>query len=411
MIRISMLKPTDYQRELKDLVLNDVGGRVITVKSCRQMGKSLFIQQLLTYKALKSKCTNIYISPTWRQSLECYKGIVKVMKKTGFVKSANSSLCTIEFLNGSEIICLSGEAGDGLRGYTCKGKDAVLVMDEANFLKGDVYDICFPFTNAFNNDIILISTPLLRTGNFYNYYMKGVQNESGFYSLDWAEYTNPFISKDRLEMYRKSLAPQVFQAEYLGQFIDAKSALFGDLERHIDNNPDLGLDNKMGVDWGGQGSGGDNTCISVMNSNHQQVYIEAFNDLNVEDTINRIVEVAIEYNVSRVTYESNSIGAVYGNLLKKKLAAANIVSVPFNTTNDTKRSIIEYMQVCFQNDDITILDDKEFLYELLGYEMQMTPSGKITYNNNPNMVKHDDRVIATAIALYSFKKQNKISYI
>ena len=68
----------------------------------------------------------------------------------------------------------------------------------------------------------------------------------------------------------------------------------------------------------------------------------------------------------------------------------------FETTNDSKRKIIENFAVACQNERVSILDHPLLKLHLSAYEVERTPSGKITYNGSQG--NHDDFCIATGIA-------------
>jgi hypothetical protein len=75
--------------------------------------------------------------------------------------------------------------------------------------------------------------------------------------------------------------------------------------------------------------------------------------------------------------------------------------VEFITTNDSKRKVIEQFIVEVQNRTIQLLDDPEQKVQLAAYQMEKTPSGKITYNAAKGY--HDDIIMATAFALHGMR--------
>ena len=77
--------------------------------------------------------------------------------------------------------------------------------------------------------------------------------------------------------------------------------------------------------------------------------------------------------------------------------------IEFVTTNQSKREIIESLQVECLNGTIQIPNDNKLMLQMVGYEMQKTPNGHITYNNSSDSI-HDDMIISLALALYALKQ-------
>ena len=373
------------------------------VKSKRQVGKSVTCEVLLLYYSInKMGSTSICISPTLNQSRKIFKDIVKTIQNLPIYKSSNATTLEINFYNNSTILLKSGEQQAGLRGYTCSG---CLIFDEATFIPDSVVFECMPFADAHGCPVILTSTPKLKTGVFYDWYKKATECEKGFHYYDINEWdTSILLPPERLEMYRKSVAPQIFRCEYLGEFIDAVSDLFGDVKKLVGTTITPSQNIVAGVDFG-TGNGGDDTSLTIMNDHKEVIKCYAFNDLEPLQTIDFIIDKLIFYNVKKVVLESNSIGKTYISLLKRKISekGLRIQVIEFVTTNQSKREIIESLQVECLNGTIQIPNDNKLMLQMVGYEIQKTPNGHITYNNSSDSI-HDDMIISLALALYALKQ-------
>ena len=370
-------------------------------KSKRQIGKSLTCEVLLLYYSInKAGSTSICISPTLNQSRKIYKEILKGIQNLPVYQSSNSTTLEINLTNGSCIKFKSGEQRDSLRGETVNG---ILILDEAVFIPDDVIFTTLPFVDVAQAPILLTSTPKFRDGVFYEFYTKGENFEDGFHSYNINEYdTSALLSQERLEMYRKSCAPQIFLTEYLGEFCDYSSSVFGNVDKLIGSTISPSKEIVAGVDWG-SGNGGDDTAITVMNEYKQIINVFYFNDKDVIQTIDFIVSKLKEYGVKKCVCEVNSIGSTYLNLLKRRVSNENIKCqiIDFVTTNDSKREIIENLQVNCLNGSIQLINDKKLLLEMVSYQMEKTQSGKITYNGSPGV--NDDIVISISLALNALK--------
>lgn len=369
-------------------------GNIFVVKSRRQCGKSCLAALLLIEYALKYKCISVVVEPTQAQSRRLYKQIVDMMTKTGLVKSANSQLLTIEFTTGSEILFKSAEQKDALRGFTVSG---ILVIDEAAFIPDEIFEILYPTCDANNAPILVISTPLFCSGEFYELYIRGINGDSRVISFDWSKYdTSKYLSKEKLEYYRNTISPLKFKSEYLGEFISEGSYLFGDLNNCV-GEPEGDIV-YAGIDWG-SGNGGDFTVMVGLNKFGCVVKIIAMKDIPPTEQIEILSKhINNTPTLKCVCVEMNSIGRIYYDSLKKNIKV-NIRC--FQTTNDSKRDIIEKLIKAFLTGSITIIGDDELIRELQHYAVEKTKTG-YTYNGQDGV--NDDYVIALALAYDTYDK-------
>lgn len=378
-------------------------------KSKRQVGKSVTCEVLLLYFAInKAGSTSICISPTLNQSRKIYKEILKGIQNLPVYQSSNSTILEINLTNGSCIKFKSGEQRDSLRGETVNG---ILILDEAVFIPDEVIFTTLPFVDVARAPILMTSTPKFRDGVFYEFYTKGKNLEDGFHSYDINEYdTSILLSKEKLEIYRQSVAPIVFQSEYLGNFIDAISTVFGDVEKLCGTTLHNANERTMGIDWSNgaldKGGNPDETAISILNEHKELEFIDSFSDKEVMETIDYIIQKIKEYDVKKVVVEVNSMGATYVNILKKKISSLGIRCqvIEFFTTNDSKREIIENLQVNCMNGTIQLLKNNKLLLQMVSYMSEKTPTGKITYN--ASLGAHDDMIISLALALWGTRRGN-----
>lgn len=367
-------------------------GRLFVCKSKRQVGKSLMACVLLIKFVLERKCVSGVIEPTLSQSRRVFKQIQDMLEGTGLIVNANASLLTMTFRNGSEILFKSAEQRESLRGMTITG---LLVIDEAAFIDDSVTELLFPTVDAHQAPILFISTPLFRNGKFYDLYMDGIAGVNLTQSFDWSKYdTSKFLSNQKLEMYRQSVSPQKFRTDYLGEFLDEGSYIFGDnigkCIKPLSTNPAI----YAGVDWS-SGKDKDDTVITLLDAYGNVCLIDRFNDLEPTAQIEHIIELLNQYpTLKKVQVELNSIGSVYYDMLIKAFSKQGVI-VGFNTTNDSKRTIIEKLIVAFENQRIGIPNDDMLLKELQHYAMEKTKNG-YTYNGADNV--HDDMVLSLAFA-------------
>ena len=210
-------------------------------------------------------------------------------------------------------------------------------------------------------------------------------------------------------MYRQSVSSQIFRSDYLGEFITESSEIFGDLKKLVKGVVHDSRHRTMGIDWstGGLDSGKDpdETALAVMNEFRELEYIEGFSDKDTNQTIDYIISKIVEYNVEKCVVETNSMGRVYIDILKKKIALRGIRCqvVEFTTTNDSKRQIIEDLAVHCNNSTISLIDDKKLFLQMMNFVVKKTPTGKVTYESGSSNI-HDDLCLALAFSLFGQKK-------
>lgn len=392
---------------------------IYVVKSPRQIGKTMIIEQELIRHALNFPYSiSICLSLTISNCRKIYKDIVSGCRESGIIEKNNDSLLQIEFITGSAVIFLSAQQKETLRGYTVRG-GGIFCIDEAAYIPDEIFDITAPYVSVNRADILMTSTPRFKTGTFYDYFMMGLTHVSPrIKSFDLSRYdTSEFLSPEKKEIYRKVMPKNQFRTEILGEFIDEGGNVFNvpdsiflpfEVGRLGYDKTDSYKDLYVGIDWS-NGKGGDYTVISALDEKGIQKGIHYDNDKGPKEQIEQIVDFLTNRlnprKIRRVFAESNSMGAVYIDIIKDRLKNQPFEIESFNTTNASKREIIEELSVDFENSELTLMSNVEQKSELLAYSMEMTKTGLITYNAPYGL--HDDFVIALALANYGRHLDNK----
>lgn len=390
-MRVRYPKLKQWQQDGYDYIANSPNqGKVLVIKAKRQVGKNfLGTAVLLNYCSMGK--INAILEPSLNQCRRVFKQITKALARSGLLASCNGSTLTIEFKNGAEIMFKSAAQGDNLRGDTITG---ILIIDEAAFIEDDIIETVLPTIDANNANLMIISTPLFTSGYFYEEYISDGFNKL---VLDWNKYdTSEFLSATKLEEYRKRLSPNKFKSEYLGQFITENGLLFNNLEGCIGkpSSDDLIY---IGIDFA-TGSGSDYTSIVGINKDGEQVFIDRIKDTPPTKQVEWLANIINKYKVAKILAEKNSIGAVYIDMLKRK------IKVPITnwvTSNKSKKDLVTTLQMALENNQITILEDEKMLDELRKYQAEVNlKTNTVSYNAS---VGNDDDVIALMLAYYAYK--------
>ena len=410
-----------WQADVFNYSTKHTNDKWVVVKAVRQCGKSVLAQLLLIYSSLqKGSSVSLSISPVMAQSRKMFNDVCRIARP--LVKNNNASLLEITFMNDSRILFKSSEQGDSLRGETVKGS-GILVVDEAAFIPDDIfYNILVPTTNVYKSNIFIFSTPKYQQGFFYSLYNRGLHNDPKVVSFDWTNYdTSKYLDEETLEIYRKQMPRNAFEAEYLGMFISGSGAVFTNFKECAGNEQ---LSTKfpvwLSVDWG-SGQGQDYTVITVgqFNNDIDKIVVShqiAFNDKNVQETIAAICDAVKElvkqkFQNINVIVEKNSIGNVYYQILIEELDnyernwndnchwrdEIQVDCITFTTTNKSKERIIKQLIVNFEQKTIVLPNDDALFQELAAYDCHINQNGNPIYGNSSKMAAHDDRVMSLAI--------------
>lgn len=369
-------------------------GKIIIIKAARQRyGKSAFAKaELIRHSLFKSKTKNAYVSPTLKLAVKMYDEICN--ECTDLIKEKNANKLKITFINDSFISLFSAEQGDALRGHTVTG---ILCLDEAVFIKDDVWnELISSWTTVHKPTTLMISTPKYRNGFFYNYYMS---NDSFIKVFDWV--TDYECEMDERTLALKDKMPRAkWHSEFLGLFLEADGSVFGNFNDCIIPSYAEYNDLYWGLDFA-SGVGKDYTVLTALNENGEMAYQWKTNDLQPTDQVNKIVELLNLMGYKKFIAEKNSLGSVYINLLKN----ARIKVTEFNTSNSSKRRIIENLQTALENKKIKIVDNTSLIDQLTFFESAVnSKTNNVSYNAPSG--KNDDEVISLALALEAYNSKN-----
>lgn len=380
-------------------------GHIHCVKAKRQIGKSfIIINELLRISINFEGTTSCCLSPTLNQARKIYKEILKVTDQTGIIRKKNDSLLEIELINDSIIVFKSAEQRESLRGYTFNG---ILCIDEASYISDEVYSIIRPTCDVWQAPILMVSTPKFRMGFFYDTYQMGFLDryKNKITSYDLCKFdTSKLLPKETLELYRQMLPKNMFITEYLGEFLDSESIVFGDFKECVGEEITEYNELYVGIDWG-SGVGSDDTVITALNEHNEQVFLLAFNNKTALQQIDYIAEYLQGYGtkVKHILAECNGLGKPLCDNLKAKIKKIPITE--WSTTNQNKIELINKLQVAFEQKKIQILNDERQIAELGMYEAKVKDNGTVTYNAPSG--GNDDMVMGLMFAMKSKEMKNK----
>ena len=414
-IRCQGFTPYKHQKDVIDELKDAKGtGKRVIVLSSRQKGKSFMIANLLLYYALNNNKVKCFcVSPTLKQSKAIYNTIYDAIENSVILKKANAADFEIRFINGSAIYFKSAEQGEALRGYTAD----FLCIDECCFITDETFYKIAPWADAKQAPVLMVSTPFVKEGFFWNFYNYGLEKQNNTVTINWSdnrykEDIEKILPPEKLEEYRRVLPKNQFKTEYLGEWLDNEGVVFDNFKNCIKSNEINTYEQLfVGIDWA-SGVEADETVISILNSKGEQLYLDGFNNINTTQTIDRLMDVIKPHlhQIVSITPETNSIGKPFTDLLIERLPQSQQHKVQgFTTTNTSKGELVSDLQVAFQQGNITILDEEKQLRQLSVYSAEYNPKTKnVTYNAPRGL--HDDRVMALMLSYRGYKNKQTTGY-
>ena len=402
------LHQADVINELKDAKGT---GKVVTVNSSRQKGKSYLISNLLLYFSINfAKTNNFCVSPTLKQSKAIYRVIMDAIGNSGVVKTKNATDLTITLINGSTINFKSAEQRDALRGFTAD----FLCIDEAAFIPDEIFYLILPWTDAKKAPILMTSTPFVKGGFFFNYFNYGLENTHNTVTINWSDpkykgSIEKILPPEKLAEYKSVLPSNVFKTEYLGEFLDDDGAVFTGMKEILCETAITAKDRLyVGLDFSNQGEN-DYTVISIFNDKGNQVYIKYFNNTSPLGQIVKIVKELepLADQIDIISCELNSIGTPYTDLIKEKSQILSDKVEGFQTSNTSKNAIVLNMQTAIENKNVTLLPDDKEIREFGYFTATYNPKTRnVTYAAPQGL--NDDTVMATLIAYDAYRQGTQV---
>ena len=366
--------------------------RFLVMDAGRRWGKTVTGLNWLLEGACSGPGEYWWVAPVYAQSRMAFRKLVTAARKGGADKafrSVGKKEMRIEMINGAAITFKSADNPETLRGEGLMRA----VIDEAARVQRDAWDeVLRPTVSDTGGKVLFISTPKGKNW-FFEIWTRGQDPLQPEYQ-SWKRTTadNPRVSGEDIEQARRSLPVDVFNQEYLAEFLENQAGVFRNVAACMKSTPSkpipgtryiAGLDLARLTDF---------TVLTILDSSGRQVYIDRFNLLDWAVQKSRVIEAVTRYNKALLLLDSTGIGDPIFDDLKR--AGLNVEGYKF--TNDSKGRLIEALMLAFEKEEIPILDDPTQRHELEIYEYTMNRSGTVSYSAPAGY--HDDCVIALALA-------------
>lgn len=409
---LTLPKPHQKQYELIYAFELNPGVRFVAGACGTKFGKTYGCTTRIVKEAWENQGSlNWWVAPTYDQSVIAMQLVKKLIPDGFYIEYKADRRIIILNPDGTErsqIHFKSGENPDNLRGYAVN----FFIIDEAARIPYQSFVSVMTTVTQTKGRGIVISTPKGR-GWFHTVYQRGMKfTKDGVTPKydspaddPWKEWmaikmptsANPFVDASSIATAKKNLPDDVFQQEYLAEFLDESAGVFRGIAAcvrgTIEPSPIVGDSYVIGVDLARIR---DYTVLTVMSRIRKHVvYQERFNSLAWEVQYLRIKDISARYNTALCVVDSTGIG----DPICETLRSGGVPVEPYKIGGHVaKQQLIEKLRVCIEQGRISFPKIPVLLNELEVYEYNVTESGIIRYSAPDT--EHDDCVISLALATW-----------
>jgi phage FluMu gp28-like protein len=385
------VEPFEYQ---KDFI--DADNRKKVCRAGRQVGKSRCVAWIALHKALMEPPADVIITAeAQRQARELINQIKSELSESPIEHSQwgidRGVQMTIEFDQGSRIIALpTGRSGEKIRSYTAD----MLIVDEAAFVDDDIYyDALEPMTLTTDGDIVLTSTPLGKSGFFYE-----KDQHPEWHRTHVPSSASPLISDAKFEEMKSGRTQRQIQQELLGEFVSSESTFFPTELLKSCSKTNIRRQSPtsyLSVDPAGTGAdravllsiddAGNVFDVEVVNPDSEQPLTDIIDFAEAKHEVNDYEEIRID---------QTGMGQGPVEMLRSRLGRRLVSGVKLKTKN--KQDLYQSLKAELEAGSVTIPATEEFIRELDNIGYSQTRTGMYKFHAQSG---HDDRADALAIAV------------
>ena len=322
-----------------------------------------------------------WVAPTYRNSRPLWRLAERMTAPVADRLRIRRAERTIEFPSGGSISVYSADSPDSIRGEAFD----LVIVDEAAMMDERVwYDVLMPTLADRRGRAMLISTP--RGRNWFWREHERCKHEGAAWHAPSTDNPLPSI-REAAERARELVSDRTYRQEWLAEFVDEAGGVFCGVRacvRVVEPKGPFAL----GVDIGRDE---DYTAVAVFDIGQSAILrVARWRHEDYTRTVQRIAQIAREYQAIEVTVEQNAAGAPVVDYL----ASQDIPVLGATTTASTKRAIVERLAWAIERGEIALPDDDYVLTELEQFSQTRRKDGTYEYSAPAGM--HDVCVMAIA---------------
>lgn len=323
----------------------------------------------------------------------------------------NNSEMYITFPNGSVLYILGADNPDSMRGPNPKG----VILDEYDDMKPEVWSgIIQPIMTASPNSWTWFTgTPKGMRDLFKKrqYALeKMAQGSTDWYTTLLKASESGIISDAALEEAKMTTTESFFKQEYECEFLDGAGAYFKGIDACVykPSGEDLKIHPKkrynVGIDWA---KVNDYTVLTAVDLSNFKVHPqERFNQIDYNLQKARAEAYYLRYNKAKVVMDSTGVGEPLYDDLYPRVKGIE----PYHFTEQSRKDLLDNLQILIAQQKIKIPDDETLLNELKSFQYILSERAgtggtsryrvKIGVPDN----QHDDCVFSLALACWNLPK-------
>jgi hypothetical protein len=215
-------KRLQFEPDERQIEVLQSGAKRGILNCTRQWGKSTIAAAMAVHRAYTRKgCVVLVASPSGRQSAELVEKAGVMLETMGIARRGDGhNEISLQLPNGSRIVGLPENAGK-VRGFSAV---TLLLIDEAAQVEDSMYKALRPMLAVSDGDLWLMSTPYGKRGFFYESWEHG---GPGWLRVSVKATECPRIKAAYLEEERREIGAAWFRQEYMGEFVDNGTLVFG----------------------------------------------------------------------------------------------------------------------------------------------------------------------------------------
>ena len=388
-------KPRIYQIPI--LKAFDKGCKRAVIVWNRRSGKDKTILQIVIKEMLKKVGTYYYIFPTYSQGRKIlWDGIdksgmrfIEHFPKELISGIPNETEMRIELVNGSAFQIIGVDKIDNIVGTNPIG----CVFSEYPLQKPKGWDFIRPILAENGGWAIFDFTP--RGMNHGWKILQQAKSEGWFWQVLTVEDTQA-IPADVLEAEKRTMPQALFEQEYYCKFIEGAGQFFKRIDENIwsgELSYDLGHIYRLGVDLAKYQDWTVITPIDLTET-FKIGKQERFNQIDYNLQKSRIEATCRKYGLAQSRIDSTGVGEP----INDDLVARGLPIEPFHFTEQSRKDLLNNLQIKLAQDMIKIPDDEILISELKSFQYSLAENGKLKIGVPEGL--HDDCVMSLALAVW-----------
>lgn len=377
----------------------------------RRSGKTLgAVYMTIEYLTTHPDTVGWWVAPTFTLTRKGMRETIRFLRigQKHLVAGVNRSERRIEFTNGSFLEFRSAHAPD--EQLVSEGLHWLVVDEAALIANEDVWPMYLrPALSDNLGKALFITSPRSRNW-LWALWSRGQEpdrpaqdgqpvfvNEVQSWKLSTAQ--AGFVVPSELVEIERTTPQRIWRQEYLAEFLDGGGEVFRNVDAAVgplaepDGYTVLGVDLALTHDW---------TVIWALNSAGETVEVDRFQLLDWSIQKARIVAMYKRLKCKKLLIDTTGMH-VGGNAVVQELRRNGLVVEPVTLSGPTKAAIVENLMTKFDQVALRIPDDPVAVGELKEFTYVELPSDRVRYSGPSGEDKHDDTVIALALAMWGLR--------